>query len=307
MPRHFITLRDITKEEFYFLFERSRHLKHERYHHRYYRPHLGGRSIAMLFSKNSTRTRISFECAITELGGHPIVITLGDSQWVRGEPLSHTARVLSRYVSAVMIRHDKETDLETLAKWSEVPIINGLTDEHHPCQVLADLFTITENLNGKALEAQTVCWVGDGVNMANTWLEAAAILGFPLNLAIPPGYGPDPQILSKAQADNPRIKLYDTPQEAAKDAFVVTTDVFASMGFESEREKRLKDFKGYQVNEDLMRIARKDAIFLHCLPAHPGEEVTEAVIESPASVVFDEAENRLHTQKALLEFLLPPL
>jgi ornithine carbamoyltransferase len=307
MPKHYITFRDLGKAEYNFLLERTRKLKHERQRHSYLRPHLAGRAVALLFSKNSTRTRMSFECAVNELGGHAIVLNLGDSQWARGEPLSHTARVMSRYVSCIVIRHDKEAELQELAKWATVPIINSLTDERHPCQVLGDLFTGTENLQDKILEEQTFCWIGDGVNMANTWLEAAAVIGFPLNLAIPEGYGPDPQVLKDAQRDNPRIKLFGSPREAAKGAFVITTDVFASMGYESEREKRLKDFKGYQVDKELMALGAPGAIFLHCLPAHPGEEVTEEVIESPASVVFDEAENRLHAQKALLEYLIPAL
>ncbi|MDR1164626.1 MAG: ornithine carbamoyltransferase [Deltaproteobacteria bacterium] len=307
MPKHYITFRDLSKDEYYHLFERTRELKRERRAHSYFRPHLGGRAVALLFSKNSTRTRMSFECAVNELGGHAIVLNLGDSQWARGEPLSHTARVMSRYVAGVVIRHDKEAELTEVAKWSSVPVVNSLTDERHPCQVLGDLFTVTENLGGQPLEKQLFCWIGDGVNMANTWLEAAAVLGFPLNLAIPEGYGPDPDVLRDARGDNPQIKLCATPQEAAKGAFVVTTDVFASMGFEGEREKRLKDFKGFQVDSALMALAAPKAIFLHCLPAHPGEEVTEEVIESPASVVFDEAENRLHAQKALLEYLIPAL
>ncbi|MDR2405117.1 MAG: ornithine carbamoyltransferase [Deltaproteobacteria bacterium] len=305
MPKHFITFRDLSKEEYNFIFERTRKLKHERYQHHYYRNHLGGRPIAMLFSKPSTRTRVSFECAINELGGHPIVINLGDSQWARGEPLSHSARVYSRYVSGIVIRHTAEEDLVSLADWASVPVINALTDERHPCQVLADVFTVIENLDGKPLEEQTIAWVGDGGNMANTWLEAAAVLGFGLNMANPPGYLPDPDIVSAAQNDNPRVKFFESPQECVKGAFVVTTDVFASMGQEAQREERLKAFQGYQVNAGLMAQALPNAIFLHCLPAHPGEEVTDEVIEGFQSVVFDEAENRLHAQKALLEYLIP--
>ncbi|MDR2339520.1 MAG: ornithine carbamoyltransferase [Deltaproteobacteria bacterium] len=305
MPKNFITFRDLTKEEYLFLFDRTRTLKHERYRHRYQRDHLRGRPIAVLFSKPSTRTRVSFECAITELGGHAIIIHLGDSQWARGEPLSHSARVFSRYVSGIVIRHTKEEDLVELAKHASIPVVNALTDERHPCQVLADVFTIIERIDGNELGSQTVAWIGDGGNMANTWLEAAAVLGFGLNLACPPGYLPDEGIAKRAAADNPRVKFMGSPLEAVKGATVVTTDVFTSMGKEAERAKRLKDFKGYRVDSALMAKARPKALFLHCLPAHPGEEVTEEVLESPASVIFDEAENRLHAQKALLEYLIP--
>jgi ornithine carbamoyltransferase len=307
MPKHYITFRDLTREEYRFLFERTRTLKHERYSRRYVRDHLGGRPVAVLFSKSSTRTRVSFECAINELGGHAIIINLGDSQWARGEPLSHSARVFSRYVSGIVIRHTAESDLVELAKHATVPVVNALTDERHPCQVLADVFTIIENLEGKNLEEQAVCWIGDGGNMANTWLEAAAVLGFPLRLACPEKYLPDQEIVKRAQADNPGIKFFGSPAEAAKGAAVVTTDVFASMGQEAQREIRLKDFKGFQVNAALMSKALPSAIFLHCLPAHPGEEVTDEVIESRQSVVFDEAENRLHAQTALLEYLIPAM
>ncbi|MDR2349123.1 MAG: ornithine carbamoyltransferase, partial [Deltaproteobacteria bacterium] len=287
--------------------ERTKALKDERKKNLFTRDHLKGRSVVMFFSKPSTRTRVSFECAITELGGRPVAMNMGDSQWTRGEPLSHTARVLSRYVAAIVIRHTREADLAELAKWSSVPVVNALTDERHPCQVLGDLFTVTENLGGRKLEEPTFCWIGDGLNMANTWLEAAAVLGFPLNLSCPEGYLPDPEISKRAMADNPRVRFFDTPEEAAKGAFVVTTDVFASMGFEKEQEKRIKDFQNHRVTADIMKLAAPGAIFLHCLPAHPGQEVTEEVLESPASVVFDEAENRLHAQKALLEHLIPAI
>jgi ornithine carbamoyltransferase len=306
MPKHYITFRDLSKEEYQFLFDATKKLKLERKGHKYLGEHLLGRSVAMLFSKNSTRTRVSFECAISELGGHPIAINLQNTQWTRGEPISHTARVFSRYVAAVVIRHDREAELVELASHSTIPIINALTDERHPCQVLADVFTVLENLEGP-LESQTVTWIGDGVNMANTWLEAAAVLGFGLHLSCPEGYWPDKAILDAAIRDNPQVKLFPSPKEAAKGSNVVTTDVFASMGFEAQKEQRLKDFAGFQVNSELMAAASPGAIFLHCLPAHPGEEVTDEVLESAASVVFDEAENRLHTQKALLEYLVPPV
>ncbi|MDR1314990.1 MAG: ornithine carbamoyltransferase [Deltaproteobacteria bacterium] len=307
-PRHFITFRDMSLDEHKLLLRRSAELKAERAAGNYRLDHLGGRPVIMMFSKNSTRTRVSFECAINELGGHAIVINMGDSQWTRGEPLSHTSRVLSRYVSGIVIRHTKEAELVELAKWSSVPVVNALTDERHPCQVLGDLLTAAERLGGvDALASRTFCWIGDGANMLNTWLEAAAIFGFPLKLACPEGYLPDRAILDRAISENSRIRICKTVSEAAEGADVVTTDVFASMGFEAEKEKRLKDFKGFRVDSALMGLAAPGAVFLHCLPAHPGEEVTDEVIESPASAVWDEAENRLHVQKALLEYVIPAL
>ncbi|MDR1080249.1 MAG: ornithine carbamoyltransferase [Deltaproteobacteria bacterium] len=307
-PRHFITFRDMSLEEHKRLITRAVELKAERAAGSFRLDHLAGRPVIMMFSKNSTRTRVSFESAITELGGHAVVINMGDSQWTRGEPLSHTARVLSRYVSGIVIRHTKEAELVELARWSSVPVINALTDERHPCQVLGDLMTASERLGGvEALASRTFCWIGDGANMLNTWLEASAVFGFPLRLACPEGYLPDRGILDRAMSENPRIRICGAVSEAAEGADVVTTDVFASMGFESEKEKRLRDFRGYQVDARLMESAAPGAVFLHCLPAHPGEEVTDEVIEGPASAVWDEAENRLHVQKALLEYVIPAL
>jgi ornithine carbamoyltransferase len=261
----------------------------------------------MLFAKPSTRTRISFDCAIRELGGNPVVANISETQFTRGEPISHSARVFSRYLSALVIRTFDESDLNGLAQWSTIPIINALTNEHHPCQVLTDVFTFVECLDGKPLANQKVAWIGDGHNMANTWLEAAAVFGFGLNLACPEGYEPDETILKQAINDNPKIKLMRSPVEAVAGAGAVNTDVFASMDQQAEYAKRLVDFKDYQVNAELMAKAAPGAIFMHCLPAHPGEEVTDEVLESPASVIFNQAENRLHAQKALLEYLIPPL
>jgi ornithine carbamoyltransferase len=306
-PRHFITFRDLSQSELSGLLDRAAFLKAERAKGLFRRDHLAGRSVIMLFSKNSTRTRVSFECAINELGGHPIAINMKDSQWTRGEPLSHTARVLSRYVSAIVIRHTKESELVELAKWSSIPVINALTDERHPCQVLGDLLTVAERLGKDAVFKAPVCWIGDGVNMLTSWIEAAAVFGFPLRVACPEGYLKDRETLDRAVRENPEIRLFKSPLEAAKGAKVVTTDVFTSMGFEHEKETRMKDFAGYRVDSEVMGQAAPGAVFLHCLPAHPGEEVTEEVIESPASAVWDEAENRLHVQKALLEFLIPAL
>jgi ornithine carbamoyltransferase len=212
---------------------------------------------------------------------------------------------LSRYLSGLVIRTYDEADLLNLAKWSSIPIINALTDQQHPCQVLTDIFTLAETQEHRDLSGLLIAWVGDGNNMANTWLEAAAVFGFALNLACPEGYDPDPLILKNAQNDNPKIKLLRDPAQAVSGAMAVNTDVFASMGHEKESEKRIRDFKGYTVTSELMAKCAPGAIFMHCLPAHPGEEVTDEVLESPASVIFEEAENRLHVQKALLEYLIP--
>ncbi|MDR3203648.1 MAG: ornithine carbamoyltransferase [Deltaproteobacteria bacterium] len=307
MTTHFITFRDLTVSQYYHIFERASFLKKERRSGQYRLDHLKGRAVGVFFNKHSTRTRVSFECAINELGGQPIIMNLNDSQFSRGEPLSHSARVLSGYLAALVIRTYEESQLTELAKWGSIPVINALTDDRHPCQVLTDIFTLYERLGSKKLSDQLICWIGDGNNMANTWVEAAAVLGFGLNLACPEGYEPKAEILKRAYQENPKIKLTRSPLEAAEGATAVNTDVFTSMGQESEKEKRLKDFKDFQVDSNVMAKAAPGAIFMHCLPAHPGEEATNEVIESEASVVFEEAENRLHVQKALLEFIIPKL
>ncbi|MDR2367581.1 MAG: ornithine carbamoyltransferase [Deltaproteobacteria bacterium] len=307
MPKHYITFRDLSADEYFHVFSRAKKLKAERLRGLYLRPHLGGRSVGLIFSKPSTRTRVSFNCAVSELGGTPLAMNVSETQFTRGEPISHSARVFSRYLSALVIRTYHESELRGLAEYATIPIVNALTNEQHPCQVLTDVFTFVEALDGKPLERQRVCWIGDGHNMANTWIEAAAVFGFALTLACPEGYDPDPVILRNAQNDNPGIKLTRSPAEAAAGAGAVNTDVFASMDQTGETEKRLVDFKGFQVDSGIMAKAAPGAIFMHCLPAHPGEEVTDEVLESPASVIFDQAENRLHAQKALLEYLIPPL
>jgi ornithine carbamoyltransferase len=225
----------------------------------------------------------------------------------RGEPVSHTARVLSRYLAALVIRTYSQSLLHDLANHGSIPIVNALTDEGHPCQVLTDIFTALERFPGAAVEQLKVAWIGDGHNMANSWIEAAGYLGFALKLACPEGYEPDAGILAQAQGRNPAVVLTRDPREAIRGAWAVNTDVWASMGQEAEQARREKAFKSFLVDTDLMALADPKAIFMHCLPAHPGEEVTEEVLESPASAIFDEAENRLHVQKALLEFLIPPL
>jgi ornithine carbamoyltransferase len=267
-------------------------------------PHtpLRGKTLALVFEKSSTRTRVSFETAMYQLGGNAVFISSRDSQIGRGEPVRDTARVMSRYVDAVVIRTFGHDLIEEYARYSGVPIINGLTDLHHPCQVLSDVFTVVEKKGGySGLE---FCWIGDGNNMANSWIEAAERLGFGLRLACPEGYSPDSGILDRARSSGARVELVETAEEAALGADVVNTDVWASMGREDESDKRRLAFKAFQVNGAVLARARKDAMVMHCLPAHRGEEITEEVLEGPQSVVWDQAENRLHMQKAILEDLL---
>jgi ornithine carbamoyltransferase len=263
---------------------------------------LAGMTVGLLFEKASTRTRVSFEVAAYQLGGNAMLLSPRDTQLGRGEPIPDTARVLARYLDALVVRTYEHQKVEETARFADVPVINALTDSSHPCQILADLLTVTERFGADALSrgGLSVAWIGDGNNMANSWLEACSLLGFELRLACPPGYDPDPQLLARA----PRAKVLRAPADAAEGAHVVNTDVWASMGQEAEAERRRKDFAGFIVDEALMRRARPNAIVLHCLPAHRGEEISDAVMEGPQSAVFDEAENRLHAQKALLELLL---
>ena len=261
---------------------------------------LAGKTLAMIFTKSSTRTRVSFEVGAAQLGGRGIFLSSRDIQLGRGEPIKDTARVLSRYLDMIMIRTFAHADVEELARHASVPVINGLTDLLHPCQILADLLTVRENLG--SWDGRTIAWVGDGNNMAHSWINAAGVLGFELRLACPAGYDPDPAILARNQA-LAAISVHRDPREAVRGAHVVNTDVWASMGQEEEQKERERAFAGFCVDESLMALAAKDAIFLHCLPAHRGEEVTDAVIEGPQSRVFDEAENRLHAQKALMALL----
>jgi len=261
------------------------------------------RTIGLVFEKASTRTRVSFEVASTQMGGSAIFLSPRDTQLGRGEPIRDTARVLSRYLDALVVRTFEHSKLEEIAAFADVPVVNALTDASHPCQVVADLLTVAERFGAEALShgGLKVAWIGDGNNMANSWLEACAVLGFELTLACPAGYEPDPGLLAAAGR---RARLVRAPAEAAEGAHVVNTDVWASMGQEAEQARRALDFAGYMVDEPLMARARRDAIVLHCLPAHRGEEISEGVLEGPQSAVFDEAENRLHAQKALLELLL---
>jgi ornithine carbamoyltransferase len=262
---------------------------------------LAGQTLAMIFMKASTRTRVSFEVGTYQLGGHALFLSPRDVQLGRGEPISDTAKVLSRYVNGIMIRTFAHSDVEALARDASVPVINGLTDLLHPCQVLADLLTVRQQLGG--ISGKKVAWIGDGNNMANSWINAASVLGFELSLACPEGYDPDSDVLARVRG-NANITVVRDPAEAVRGANVVTTDVWASMGQEEEQAVREKAFHGFCVDAALMSRAAKDAIFLHCLPAHRGEEVTADVIDGPQSRVWDEAENRLHIQKAIMAVLM---
>jgi ornithine carbamoyltransferase len=262
---------------------------------------LAGKTLAMIFMKSSTRTRVSFEAGTFQLGGHALFLTPRDVQLGRGEPIGDTARVLSRYVDGIMIRTFAHAEVEQLAQHADVPVINGLTDLLHPCQIMADLLTMQQHLGGYA--GRRVAWIGDGNNMANSWINAAWRLGFELTLACPEGYDPDAAILARAQAET-RVTVVRDPREAAEGAHVVNTDVWASMGQEEEQAARERAFAGYQVDAALMGRAAREAIFLHCLPAHRGEEVAAEVIDGPQSRVWDEAENRLHVQKAIMAALI---
>lgn len=296
-PRHLLALTDLGPDGLRNLLRRAARLKTGAE-----RGSLAGRSLAMIFRKSSTRTRVSFEVAMTRLGGHALFLSERDTQLGRGETVADSARALSRYVDAILIRTFAQEEAEEFARYSSVPVINGLTDLLHPCQVAADLLTVSEEF-GNDHEARRVAWIGDGNNMANSWINAAKLLGFSLRLACPPGYDPDPALLARAR-ESAEIVLVRDPREAALGADVVTTDVWASMGQEGQSEERRAAFDGYMVDDELMAGARDGAIFLHCLPAHRGEEVEASVIDGPASRVFDEAENRLHVQTAILLELL---
>ncbi|MFL5542733.1 MAG: ornithine carbamoyltransferase [Longimicrobiaceae bacterium] len=298
--RHFVSIPDFTREELLDTLELAARMKRGDFTAR----PLAGKTLAMIFTKSSTRTRVSFEVGTFQLGGHALFLSARDIQLGRGEPIADTARVLSRYVDGIMIRTFAQQDVEDLARYGSVPVINGLTDLLHPCQIMADLQTIRESL-GPGLESVKVAWVGDGNNMANSWLNAAYRLGFELRLAFPEGYAPDAAILERARSAANIVVTHD-PREAVEGADVVNTDVWASMGQEEEAQQRMRDFAGFCVDDALMARASQRSIFLHCLPAHRGEEVTESVIEGPRSRVFDEAENRLHAQKAIMVKLMAP-
>jgi len=302
MTSHLIALKDFSKPQLVSLVDRALALKKDALEGRRHL-NLAGRTISMLFDKPSTRTRVSFEAAMYGLGGQVIHMTSKESQLTRGEPLKDTARVLARYVDAIVVRTFGQYVVEELARYSKVPVINALTDLYHPCQVLSDVMTVFENKG--SLEDLKIVWLGDGNNMANSWIEAASVFGFPLTLACPEGYEPDADVLNQARArsDEPLLLLHD-PIEAVRGADVVNVDVWASMGQEDEQNKRVDIFQSFQLNADLLGMANDNAIVLHCLPAHRGEEITDEVLEGPHSVAFDQAENKMHIHKAILEHFI---
>jgi ornithine carbamoyltransferase len=294
---HFLQFCDLSRAELEHIFARTRIIKERFKRYKPYRP-LNDRTLAMVFEKASTRTRVSFEAGMYQMGGSVIHLTTGDSQLGRAEPIEDTARVISRMVDIVMIRTFEQSKIERFAANSRVPVINGLTNEYHPCQILADVYTFIE-LRGP-IQGRSVAWIGDANNMAYTWLQAAKQLDFTVNFAAPQGYGLRPELASSG----PHVRLFHDPLQAARDADLVTTDVWTSMGYEAESAVRREAFAHWMVDSAVMAQARSDALFMHCLPAHRGEEVAADVIDGPQSAVWDEAENRLHVQKALLEYLL---
>ena len=298
-PKHFLQLKDFSRDELDYLFARTRWIKDRFKRYEIYQP-LRDRTLAMVFEKASTRTRVSFEAGMNQLGGIAINLNRGDTQLSRGEPIEDVARVISRMVDVVMIRTFEQPIIERFAAHSRVPVINGLTNEYHPCQILADLYTFIEHRG--SIQGKTVAWIGDSNNVCNTWLQAAAVFDFNIRVSTAPGY----EVKSDAvdARDNRHYESFADPIEACAGAHLVTTDVWTSMGFEAQNDKRKQDFTHWKVDAAMMSHARPDALFMHCLPAHRGEEVAADVIDGPQSVVWDEAENRLHAQKALLEYLV---
>ncbi|MDR2127718.1 MAG: ornithine carbamoyltransferase [Burkholderiaceae bacterium] len=300
--KHYLQFSDFSAAEYAYLIERAAFIKRKFKAYEKYHP-LSDRTLAMIFEKASTRTRVSFEAGMYQMGGSVVHLTTGDSQLGRSEPIEDTARIISRMIDLVMIRTFEQTRIEQFAAHSRVPVINGLTNEYHPCQVLADIFTYIEHRG--SIQGKTVAWVGDGNNMANTWAQAAALLGFTLRVSTPRGYEVDTQLATLE--GRPKGKGWENvadPLQACAGADLVTTDVWTSMGYEAENEARRKAFANWCVDAEMMAAAKPDALFMHCLPAHRGEEVTADVIDGAQSVVWDEAENRMHVQKALMEYLL---
>jgi len=293
--RHFLQFKDFSREEHEHLFARTKWIKAKFKSYERYRP-LEDRTLAMIFEKPSTRTRMSFEAGMHQLGGAAIYLYTRDSQLGRGEPVEDAAQVISRMCDVIMVRTFEQDIIDRFARNSRVPVINGLTNEYHPCQILADIYTFIEQ-RGK-IAGRTVAWIGDSNNVCNTWIQAAQVFDFKLNVSTPPGYE------IEAERKNPHVESFRDPMAAAKGAHLVTTDVWTSMGFESENEERKRDFQDWQVDAAMMKAASKQALFMHCLPAHRGEEVAAAVIDGAQSVVWEEAENRLHTQKAIMVWLL---
>lgn len=297
--KHFLQFSDFSSEEFDYLFQRTAWIKNQFKSYNKYWP-LEDRTLVMIFEKASTRTRLSFEAGMHQLGGAAIYLNTRDSQLGRGEPVEDAAQVISRMSDIVMIRTFEQDIIERFASNSRVPVINGLTNEYHPCQILADIFTFIEHRG--SIQGKTVAWVGDANNMCNTWLQAAKVLGFKVNVSTPPGYELNPELI---QGVDPGVySVFADPMDACRGADLVTTDVWTSMGYEAENEARMKAFADWCVDAEMMAVANQAAVFMHCLPAHRGEEVTAEVIDGPQSVVWDEAENRLHVQKALMEYLL---
>ena len=300
--KHYLQFADFTADEYAYLFERAALIKAKFKAYEKHHP-LSDRTLAMIFEKASTRTRVSFEAGMYQLGGSVVNLTSAGSQLGRAEPIEDTARVISRMVDIVMIRTFEQARIEQFAAHSRVPVINGLTNEYHPCQILADIFTFIEHRG--PIQGKTVAWIGDGNNMANTWAQAAALLGFTLRVSTPRGYEVDSQLAAlDGNGGSKGWQSFADPMKACEGADLVTTDVWTSMGYEAENEARKKAFADWCVDADMMAAARPDALFMHCLPAHRGEEVTAEVIDGPQSVVWDEAENRMHVQKALMEYLL---
>jgi ornithine carbamoyltransferase len=296
--KHYLQFKDLSREETLYLFERARIIKDKFKRFETYYP-LADRTLVMIFEKASTRTRLSFEAGMHQLGGSAIYLNTRDSQLGRGEPVEDAAQVISRMCDLVMIRTYEQSIIDRFAQYSRVPVINGLTNEYHPCQILADIFTYVEHRG--SIQGKRVAWVGDSNNMCNTWLQAAELLDFKVNVSTPPGYEVEPERAGVVGTSH--FEQFSDPMDAARDSDLVTTDVWTSMGFEAENEARLKAFADWQVDAEMMRVAQPNAIFMHCLPAHRGEEVAAEVIDGSQSVVWDEAENRLHVQKALMEYL----
>ena len=297
--RHFLQFKDVTRKELDYLFERTRRIKKRFKSYQRYWP-LQDRTLVMIFEKASTRTRLSFEAGMHQLGGAAIYLNTKDSQLGRGEPVEDAAQVISRMSDIVMIRTYEQEILERFAGHSRVPVINGLTNQYHPCQILADIYTYIDHRG--SIQGKTVAWIGDSNNVCHTWLQAAEVLDFKVHVSTPAGYEVD--AARAGILDNSHFAHFSDPHEAVRGADLVTTDVWTSMGFEAENASRHQAFSEWQVDDELMRGARESALFMHCLPAHRGEEVAASVIDGAQSVVWDEAENRLHTQKALMEFLL---
>jgi ornithine carbamoyltransferase len=299
--RHYLQFKDLDADEYAYLLQRAAFIKAKFKAVEKYQPFADpDRTLAMIFEKASTRTRVSFEAGMYQMGGSVVHLTTGDSQLGRAEPIEDSARVISRMVDLVMIRTFEQTKIERFAAHSRVPVINGLTNEFHPCQILADIFTFIEQRG--SIQGKVVAWVGDGNNMANTWLQAAEILGFKVHISTPRGYEVNPALAGIK--GNDCYQVFDSPMDACRGADLVTTDVWTSMGYEAENEVRRAAFKQWCVDEAMMAVAKPEALFMHCLPAHRGEEVSAEVIDGPQSVVWDEAENRMHVQKALMEYLL---